>query len=40
MIDIKIGKFAGFCFGVKRAIELVDETLDNETGKIYSIGPK
>ena len=39
MIDIKIGKFAGFCFGVKRAIELVDETLDNETGKIYSIGP-
>ncbi|MTI79334.1 MAG: bifunctional 4-hydroxy-3-methylbut-2-enyl diphosphate reductase/30S ribosomal protein S1 [Firmicutes bacterium] len=30
---------AGFCFGVKRAIEMARETADNRAGPIYTLGP-
>lgn len=30
---------AGFCFGVKRAIDLARATLDNKEGPVYSLGP-
>ena len=39
MIDIVLAKNAGFCFGVRRAIELVDKTLEQNNDKVYSLGP-
>ena len=39
MIDIVLAKNAGFCFGVRRAIELVDKTLDQKSDSVYSLGP-
>ena len=30
---------AGFCFGVKRAIDMARATLDSKEGPIYSLGP-
>lgn len=38
-MEIIVGKNAGFCFGVKRAIDSAYETLKNCEKKIYSIGP-
>ncbi len=38
-MEIKLANSAGFCFGVKRAVDLVyDEVAKNE-GKIYTYGP-
>ena len=28
MIDIKISEYSGFCFGVKRAVDMINEHLD------------
>lgn len=39
MIDIILAKNAGFCFGVRRAIELVDKTLERNSDNVYSLGP-
>lgn len=39
MIDIVLAKNAGFCFGVRRAIELVDKTLEQNSDNVYSLGP-
>lgn len=39
MIDIILAKNAGFCFGVRRAIELVDKTLEQNSDNVYSLGP-
>lgn len=39
MIDIVLAKNAGFCFGVRRAIELVDKTLEENSDNVYSLGP-
>lgn len=40
MIDtqINIAKNAGFCFGVKRAVNLINKAISEESKKIYSIG--
>lgn len=38
-MEIIVAKTAGFCFGVKRALELVREALRNEDAKLYSLGP-
>jgi 4-hydroxy-3-methylbut-2-enyl diphosphate reductase len=38
MINIKLAKNSGFCFGVKRAIKLAEETA-NKYGKAITIGP-
>ena len=39
-MDIKLAKTAGFCFGVKRAVETVYEQVKkNEGKKIYTYGP-
>ncbi len=38
-MEIKIAKNAGFCFGVKRALQLVEEARKITTGEIYSLGP-
>jgi 4-hydroxy-3-methylbut-2-enyl diphosphate reductase len=38
-MEIKVAKNAGYCFGVKRAIEMVEETLKNYEGnRVYSLG--
>jgi 4-hydroxy-3-methylbut-2-enyl diphosphate reductase len=38
-MEIKVAKNAGYCFGVKRAIEMVEETLKKYEGnRIYSLG--
>jgi 4-hydroxy-3-methylbut-2-en-1-yl diphosphate reductase len=37
-MQIKIAKSAGFCFGVRRAIDLADKTV-KEKKKIYTLGP-
>ena len=35
-----VAEHAGFCFGVKRAVDIVEETLKNSNNKIiYSLGP-
>lgn len=39
-MDVKLAKTAGFCFGVKRAIETVEEQIKAANGKkIYTYGP-
>ncbi len=39
MIDIKVAKHAGFCFGVKRAIEVAEEIAQNNPNKkTYVLG--
>ncbi|MBP3334069.1 MAG: bifunctional 4-hydroxy-3-methylbut-2-enyl diphosphate reductase/30S ribosomal protein S1 [Clostridia bacterium] len=38
-MDIKVSKYAGFCFGVKRAVDMVNELLDDPSnGRIFSLG--
>lgn len=42
MPDVKVAKHAGFCFGVRRAIEMLEKTIDQgvETGrKVVMAGP-
>ena len=37
-MEVKVSKTAGFCFGVKRAVELVEKQV--EAGKkVYTYGP-
>lgn len=38
-MEIKVAKSAGFCFGVKRAVEVVEEKIKNTDGPIYTYGP-
>lgn len=39
-MQIKVAKTAGFCFGVKRAVETVYEQAETNQGKkIYTYGP-
>lgn len=37
-MEIIIGKTAGFCYGVKRAVEGAERDLENEKRKIYCLG--
>lgn len=38
MVEIKIAKHAGFCFGVKKAIEIAEEVAQNNKDKTYVYG--
>jgi 4-hydroxy-3-methylbut-2-enyl diphosphate reductase len=38
-MQITVAKTAGFCFGVKRALELVKESLKSTGSPIHSLGP-
>lgn len=38
-MEIKVAQSAGFCFGVKRALEMVDKALEVNDSPIYSLGP-
>lgn len=37
-MEITIGKTAGFCFGVKRAVEISTEKVEKEKSQIYCLG--
>ncbi len=38
-MDIKVSKYAGFCFGVKRAVDMVNSLLDGSSNtRIFSLG--
>ena len=38
-MSIKLARHAGFCFGVKRAMDIVLDTADGTTKPIYTLGP-
>ena len=39
-MEVRLAKTAGFCFGVKRAVETVYEQVELRNGeKIYTYGP-
>ena len=39
-MEVKLAKTAGFCFGVKRAVDTVYDQVENCNGeKIYTFGP-
>lgn len=38
-MKILVARTAGFCFGVKRAMEMVQSALQNKSTPIYSLGP-
>ena len=38
MREVKLAKSAGFCFGVKRAVDMVYEEA-KKGGRIYTYGP-
>ncbi len=38
-MKVEIAKSAGFCFGVKRAVNMVYQALENNTLPIYTYGP-
>lgn len=37
-MDIKVARHAGFCFGVKKAIEIAEEVAQKNDGNIYVLG--
>lgn len=39
MLSVKLAKSIGFCSGVRRAVNIVEETLIQGKGKVYSLGP-
>ena len=38
-MEVKVAKTAGFCFGVKRAVEQVYEQIEQAAGQVYTYGP-
>lgn len=36
---IRLSKYCGFCFGVKRALRMIEKTLDEKNEPVYSLGP-
>ena len=38
-MEVKVAKTAGFCFGVKRAVEKAYEVADAKEGPVYTYGP-
>ena len=38
-MQVKVAESAGFCFGVKRAVDLVYEETEKSRGRVYTMGP-
>lgn len=38
-MEVKVAAKAGFCYGVKRAIEMSIDTIRKKTGPVFSLGP-
>ncbi len=39
MVEIITAEHAGFCFGVKRAVKLAEESSQNSKGRVFTLGP-
>ena len=39
MKSVTVAKSAGFCFGVKRAVDLVYEAAEKHPGRVCTMGP-
>ena len=38
MAEIKISEYSGFCFGVKRAVDMINKSLELSNGNIFCLG--
>jgi len=38
-MEIRVARYVGFCPGVKRAIRMAEETLQDFEGRVYTLGP-
>ena len=38
-MEVKLAKTAGFCMGVRRAVDIVLDIAQHETSRIYTYGP-
>jgi 4-hydroxy-3-methylbut-2-enyl diphosphate reductase len=38
-MEVKVGKNTGYCFGVKRAVDIVKSALRDSDNNVYSLGP-
>ena len=38
-MEIKVAKTAGFCYGVQRAVDMLEAELSKGTKKLYTYGP-
>ncbi|MGX8703555.1 MAG: 4-hydroxy-3-methylbut-2-enyl diphosphate reductase [bacterium] len=38
-MKVRVAKSAGFCFGVKRAVQMVYDEAEKNPGKVYTMGP-
>ncbi|MBR5779215.1 MAG: bifunctional 4-hydroxy-3-methylbut-2-enyl diphosphate reductase/30S ribosomal protein S1 [Clostridia bacterium] len=38
MTEIKISEYSGFCFGVKRAVDMINASIDSRDKKIFCLG--
>lgn len=38
-MEVVLAEHAGFCFGVKRAVDLANDAADGDSGKVQSLGP-
>ena len=38
MAEIKISEYSGFCFGVKRAVDMINASIDVRDKKIFCLG--
>ena len=38
MTEITVSEYSGFCFGVKRAVDMINKSLDEGSGRIYCLG--
>jgi len=39
MVEVLIAEHVGFCFGVKRAVKLAEESLKKAKGRVFTLGP-
>ena len=39
MTEVRLAKTAGFCYGVQRAVDMVNKAADEGGRKIYTYGP-
>ena len=38
-MKVEVAKTAGFCFGVRRAVNMVYSEAEENPGKVYTMGP-
>ncbi|MBO5869182.1 MAG: 4-hydroxy-3-methylbut-2-enyl diphosphate reductase, partial [Clostridia bacterium] len=38
MADIKISEYSGFCFGVKRAVDMINDQLGTSDKTVFCLG--